>query len=142
MVVDVVPFFATNRHSRDVIEASNRLATALRARGGQVAWVVPSSIDPHSELSREFFGADMAEAFRTSGGEGPLPERLCHDLEVHGTDLFVEKVGPSAFFPGSCDLHDRLALRRVRTVLITGLVTNVCCEATARDARALGYASS
>ena len=28
---------------------------------------------------------------------------------------------------------------QIRTVVIAGVVTNVCCEGTARDARALGY---
>ena len=139
VVIDVVPFFETNAHSGDVINSSNRLAEALRARGGSVAWVLPSSVDPYPELSQEFYGAETAEKYRTSGGEGPLRNRLCHNLETLETDLFVEKRGPSAFFPGHCDLHARLTARGVRTVLITGLVTNVCCEGTARDTRASGY---
>lgn len=32
-----------------------------------------------------------------------------------------------------------LAARSIKTVIIAGMVTNVCCEGTARDARACGY---
>ena len=40
----------------------------------------------------------------------------------------------SAFLPGASDLPDRLRSRGFDTVLITGTVTNVCCESSARDA--------
>jgi nicotinamidase-related amidase len=51
----------------------------------------------------------------------------------------VEKTASSAFFPGRCPLPDLLAERGITTVLITGTVTNVCCESSARDASTLGY---
>jgi nicotinamidase-related amidase len=51
----------------------------------------------------------------------------------------TDKAGPSAFFPGTCDLHDLLTARGIATVLVTGTVTNVCVESTVRDAAALGY---
>jgi ureidoacrylate peracid hydrolase len=49
------------------------------------------------------------------------------------------KSGASAFFPGKCALPDRLQERGIDTVLVTGTVTNVCCESSARDAVELGY---
>ena len=36
--------------------------------------------------------------------------------------------------PGTSDLPGRLRARGFDTVLITGTVTNVCCESSARDA--------
>lgn len=36
-------------------------------------------------------------------------------------------------------MPDLLTERGVETVLIAGTVTNVCCEASARDAATLGY---
>ena len=76
---------------------------------------------------------------RRSGGEGPLRERLWHEFEVSDDDVLVEKLAPSAFFPGRSPLPSTLDERGVDTVLITGAVTNVCCESTARDASTLGY---
>lgn len=140
VVVDMVPFFSNeNTHARDIVAPINRLAHALRAAGGLVSWVLPSADDPHPALSREFYGEDIAELYRRSGGEGPLAARLCPQLDTEPDDLFVEKRTASAFFPGYSPLPDELAARRIRTVIIAGTVTNVCCEGSARDARALGY---
>jgi nicotinamidase-related amidase len=139
VVVDMVPFFEGNAHSHDTIERINLIAGALRRSGGTVAWILPSADDPHPELSREFYGEAVAEMFRMSGGEGPLPNRLCAGLQWLASDLFAEKQSASAFFPGHCDLHDVLATRAIRTVIVTGVVTHVCCEGTVRDAKALGY---
>jgi nicotinamidase-related amidase len=54
-------------------------------------------------------------------------------------DLVVEKTATSAFFPGRSPLPDLLASRGVDTVVVTGTVTNVCVEATVRDASTLDY---
>ena len=70
---------------------------------------------------------------------GPLRDRLWPEFDVHPGDLLVEKSAASAFFPGRSPLPELLAARSVNTVLITGTVTNVCCESSARDAKTLGY---
>ena len=49
-------------------------------------------------------------------------------------DEIVKKYRFSAFLPGASDLPARLRARGFDTVLITGTVTNVCCESSARDA--------
>lgn len=87
----------------------------------------------------EFFGPEIASVFGRSGGEGPLRERLWHEFQVEGADLLVEKSASCAFFPGRSPLPTLLEERRIDTVLITGTVTNVCCESSARDANTLGY---
>jgi nicotinamidase-related amidase len=53
--------------------------------------------------------------------------------------VHAAKTGASAFFPGRCDLHDQLSAVGVDTLFIAGLVTNVCCESSARDACELDY---
>ena len=40
----------------------------------------------------------------------------------------------SAFIQGASPLEDRLRQASIDTVLITGTLTNCCCESTARDA--------
>ncbi len=55
------------------------------------------------------------------------------------SDLTVEKQSASAFFPGKCLLPDLLRARGIDTVLITGVLTNICCESSARDAATLGF---
>ena len=49
-------------------------------------------------------------------------------------DEIVRKYRFSAFLPGTSELPYRLRARGFDTVLITGTVTNVCCESSARDA--------
>ncbi len=49
-------------------------------------------------------------------------------------DELIKKYRYSAFLPGASDLPDRLRSRGFDTVLITGTVTNICCESSARDA--------
>ncbi|KQX61846.1 cysteine hydrolase family protein [Angustibacter sp. Root456] len=139
VVVDVVPFFVEeSAYVRGILPKVNRLAGALRAEGGTVAWVVPRTTAP-SPVTREFFGDRVAELYSQSGGAGAPRERLWRGLDVDPADVVVDKSGPSAFFPGTCDLHDLLAARAIATLVVTGTVTNVCVESTVRDASALGY---
>jgi len=140
VVIDMVPFFvATSAYCQGIVPNINAIAAGLRAAGGPVAWVLPSDTRRHPALADEFFGREIAELYRRSGGSGPLAARLWPGLaRAHG-DILVEKFAPSAFLPGYCDLPDQLRARGVDTVLITGTVTDVCCEASARDASSTGF---
>jgi nicotinamidase-related amidase len=139
VVIDMVPFFVLeNPYCRGIVPNINRLADALRTAGGTVAWVLPAAAEP-SPATREFFGPEIAERYRRSGGDGPPRSRLWPEFPVDEKDLLVEKSAASAFFPGRCPLPGHLAERDITTVLITGTVTNVCCESSARDAATLGY---
>lgn len=60
-------------------------------------------------------------------------------LDVRADDLRAVKARASAFFPGNCDLPERLVERGIEHVLVAGLATNICCESSARDAHELGY---
>lgn len=139
VVVDIVPFFAQeSAYVRGIVPNVNRLAEALRARGGTVGWVVPRN-GPPSEVTREFYGDRVAEMYSSSGGPGHPRDRLWKGLEVDPTDIVVEKTTPSAFFRDDCRLHELLVQRGITTLVVTGTVTNVCVESTVRDASALGY---
>lgn len=139
VVVDMVPFFLEeNSYCRGIVPNIALLADALRDAGGTVAWVLPGA-GPASAVADEFFGPEVARMYRRSGGEGPLEGRLWHEFEVHAGDVLVSKTASSAFFPGRCALPGLLESRGIDTVLITGTVTNVCCESSARDASTLGY---
>lgn len=139
VVVDMVPFFvAESAYCRGIVPNINAIASCLRAAGGYVVWVVPGT-PRHPEHYREFYGEKIAALYGASGGSGPLPSRVWPGLAQDGRDLFVEKASSSAFLPGYCDLPDMLRSRGIDTVLITGTVTNVCCESSARDASSTGF---
>src|SRR5204863_3061878 len=61
------------------------------------------------------------------------------DLKVEPQDLIVVKNRYSAFIQDSSDIETVLRGRGLDTLLITGTVTNVCCESTARDAMMLNF---
>lgn len=137
MVIDMVPFF-DGPYERGVIPQIEALAGALRQAGGLVAWVLPGSGGPRT-AREEFYGPAIAELFRTSGGSGPLARRLWPQFTVdEDRDLLVEKTAVSAFFPGCCPLPGLLAERRIDTVVVCGVVTDVCVAGAARDAFTLG----
>lgn len=139
VVVDMVPFFVTeNPYCRGIVPNIARLAERLRLAGGSVAWVLPKA-SPPSAAAVAFFGERIAALYAASGGTGPPKERLWHGLDVHDSDLLIEKSAASAFFPGSSSLAEALHARGIDTVLVTGTVTNICCESTARDASTLGF---
>lgn len=139
VVVDMVPFFVEeSAYCRGIVPNINAIATCLRGAGGLVAWVVPGR-PRHPDHHRAFYGEKIAAIYAGSGGTGPLPSRIWPGLAQDAKDLFVEKPGPSAFLPGYCDLPEILTSRGIDTVLITGTVTNVCCESSARDASSTGF---
>ena len=77
----------------------------------------------------------MIEAF-TPGNSG---HSLWPELDVAKEDLRLIKRRFSAFVPGSSDLHALLQERRIDTLIISGTLSQVCCEATARDAMMMNY---
>jgi nicotinamidase-related amidase len=136
VVVDMVPFFVAEApYALAIVPNIVGLADGLRAAGGTVAWVLPAGTPARAD----FYGPDAAHLLSHAGGDGPLRERLWPAFHVHDEDITAEKTAASAFFPGRCPLPGLLDQRGIDTVLITGAVTNVCCESSARDAATLGY---
>jgi hypothetical protein len=91
----MVPFFVSELACcPGIVPNVNRLAGALRSAGGTVAWVLPGAGEP-SATADEFYGPEIAELYRRSGGEGPLEQRLWHELAVDNRDLLVEKTAAS-----------------------------------------------
>jgi nicotinamidase-related amidase len=86
-----------------------------------------------------FLGNESAAAYYNETQTGGIGTVLASSLDVSDDDLHAVKLGASAFFPGRCDLHDQLRSAAIDTLFIAGLVTNVCCESSARDACELGY---
>lgn len=139
VVIDMVPFFVEqNPYCRGIVPNVDRLAAGVRESGGTVAWVLPAPGDTVA-LDDELLGPEVAELYRQAGGVGPLRGRLWPEFEVADDDVWAEKSAPSAFFPEKSTLPAQLETRGIENVLITGTVTNVCCESSARDARTLGY---
>ncbi|MCP4997249.1 MAG: cysteine hydrolase [Hyphomicrobiales bacterium] len=72
--------------------------------------------------------------------EGSYGFQLHQSLDVDAADLRLTKQRHSAF-AGSSDLHEKLQAAGRDTLIVTGTLTNVCCETTTRDAMQLNYNS-
>jgi ureidoacrylate peracid hydrolase len=82
---------------------------------------------------------DMAGPERTQRrnaalAEGSIGHEFWAGLDMRPSDLIVNKDRYSAFIQGSSNTAEVLRGRGIDTVVVTGTVTNVCCESTARDA--------
>ena len=125
-----------------IVPAINRLAQALRDTGGAVVWIQTTFTEETLKSWSTFYAISRPEqnakraAALAAGSKG---HALWSALDVRKDDIFVEKKRFSAFIQGSSNIADVLQARGIDTVLITGTVTGVCCESTARDAMMLNY---
>lgn len=124
--------------ARAIVPQINRLAQAIRAAGGVVAYAQGSFQPQGADAWPLFFDHMVNPAFSSAILQALTPGHPDHalwpELDVQPQDLRVRKKRYSAFYPGACSLPEQLRERGVDTVIITGTLTNVCCEASARDA--------
>jgi ureidoacrylate peracid hydrolase len=123
--------------AHEIVPNINRLAQAVRATGGAVVWIQTAYTDETLTNWSTLYGMvgpKGTEKRRQSLSVGGKGYELFADLKVEPQDLIVEKNRYSAFIQGSSNLEAVLRERGLDTLLITGTVTNVCCESTARDA--------
>jgi ureidoacrylate peracid hydrolase len=128
--------------ARAIVPAVNRLAAAVRETGGGVFWVQMTHDERClAEWSAAFdmLTPEMRDKRIAALSEGTLGHELWPELEVRPQDEIVKKYRYSGFLPGTSELPQRLSARGFDTVLITGTVTNVCCESSARDAAMLNF---
>ena len=126
----------------NIVPNINRLASAVRETGGTVVWVITTfdeeSIKDWSTLYG-MCGPERSARRRAALTEGSKGHAIWHELDVRADDLKAVKRRYSAFLPGASNLPDMLRARGLDTVLITGTVTNVCCESSARDAMQVNF---
>lgn len=115
----------------------NRITDTLRKHDGTVAFV--TSIVHAGDWRERTLGPAAAEDYQRATRPGAAGTKIATTLHVEPTDITAVKTGTSAFFPGRCDLHRQLSELSISSVLIAGLVTNICCESSARDATELEY---
>ena len=123
--------------AHEIVPNINRLAEAVRATGGTVIWIQTAYTDETLTSWSTLYGmvgtkgAEKRKFSLSPGGKG---YEIFPDLKIEPADLIVEKNRYSAFIQGSSNIEAMLRERGLDTLLVTGTVTNVCCESTARDA--------
>lgn len=128
--------------AREIVPNINRLATALRDAGGKVVWVI--STFGQASLTNWPVLHEMAGPERTKTRigvleEGAIGHQLWSELDVKPEDIIANKTKYSAFLQGSSNLPEILRANGIDTVIVTGTVTGVCCESSARDAMMLNF---
>lgn len=128
--------------SRGIVDNINRLSAGLRQLEVPIIWVLHANIRHDDRSDWElFFGHFVADDVRTRTIDSLAPGRqtVWQELKVANRDITIVKNRYSALIPGSSTLERVLRNLGIDTVLIVGTKTNVCCEATARDAMMLDF---
>ncbi|WFS03104.1 cysteine hydrolase family protein [Rhizobium tumorigenes] len=129
--------------TREIFGEVNSISRAVRAAGGtnvflrytyDAAEKLPWNVWFQNYMSETQFDI-MTDAF----SRGADQWQLAPELDVGDGDLVFDKTRFSAFIPETCDLDQQLKARGIDTLIITGTLTNCCCESTARDALQMGY---
>ena len=150
VVIDMQPTFvapgapAEVPAARGIVATIQRLANAMRPLGVLIFWFTHanSQTEKGSDWNGffDYFVADdLQEKTLVSLKPGNPDTLLWHTFETDADDIFLFKNRYSALIQGSSDLQKVLNDRGLQNLLVTGTKTNVCCEATARDAMMLDY---
>lgn len=129
--------------ARAIVPAVNRITKALRDAGGLVVYLryTHDAAEPqnwtawYGEMLTDAASEELKEVFTP----GHPDFELWSELDVQPGDWIVNKTRFSAFVPGTCDLDEMLRKKGIDTLIITGTLTNCCCESTARDANQRNY---
>jgi ureidoacrylate peracid hydrolase len=127
--------------ARTIVGNVNRIAAAVRDSGGLnvfVRFTTPGEGDPAWPVLYERMGL-AADRHREAFAPGAHHWQLWPGLDVRAEDAVIEKCRFSAFTPGASGLDALLRGLGIDTVIVTGTLTNCCCESTARDAMQLNY---
>lgn len=139
VVIDVTQSVLDNMPpGTSIVDPINALTAAARAAGTQVAWIapLPPSRSNAPTVVARLFGAEAMRRQEIELAGDRSPARGLFVVEV---DWHLDKRSYSAFFPGNSALPDRLAARGIDTVIIAGLLTDICIASSARDAFECGY---
>lgn len=130
------------RYGHETIRPINLVADTLRDRGGTVVWIRMVSTPEAVTGWRVFYDgaiANQRDMFVEALGPDSEGGKLHPELHVRPEDIISDKTRYSCMLTESSDLHAQLAARDVDTVIVSGVVTNVCCESSARDAMMMNY---
>ena len=131
-----------NEHACDILPNVNRLARAMRDAGGHVIWTrqTATRVPPYAYPEWHYDANDPYVRRALESLSDGDPRHGLHDAaDVAPGDVVMNKYRYSAFIRDSSDIESRLAALGADMLIITGTLTNVCCESSARDAYMLGY---
>jgi ureidoacrylate peracid hydrolase len=150
IIIDLQNYFMTegqpmaNPHAVDIVPNVNRIAGALRRAGGKVIFTQHTfaKVDTSHESVPDATSdqSDFMRNLRQLLMPGRPGYELHSDLDRRPQDITITKRRASAFHAyAQSDLKEILDRAVIDTLIVTGCVTNGCCETTARDAHGFNY---
>jgi ureidoacrylate peracid hydrolase len=128
--------------AREIVSEVNHLSAAVRAAGGRnyfLRYTTPHGEVPAWPVMWNRLGPAGAKVHQDAFTPGAHDWQLWPEIEVAEVDTVIDKHRFSAFTPGTCSLHEQLQAAGIDTVIVSGTLTNCCCESTARDAMQNNY---
>lgn len=129
-----VGFMGGLRGRGSLIPTVNRLSQAAQNAAIPIYWITTSSIhkwrNPDNALS--LLG-------RSAGEDNPDSAQIDPRFTRYADNNYMEKSGYSAFFPSSCELGHHLISKKLDTVILGGVLTDICITSSARDAFETGF---
>lgn len=127
--------------ARSIVSNINRVSKAVRDAGGTNVFLryTTSDLDGEWSVFGTRMGAEQTARHKAAFMPGAHYHQFWPELDVAPEDLVIDKGRFSAFTADASTLHAGLQARGIDTMLISGTLTNCCCETTARDAMQLNY---
>jgi biuret amidohydrolase len=123
------------RKGRELIPKLNTLISVCRDKGIPIVFIVHAHRKNKCDIG--LFSEFVPEMEKFSLIEDSPDVDVYGEIDRRDEDVLVIKRAFSAFF--GTDLDHVLRVNGIETVIICGVATHSCCEATARDARHRNY---
>ena len=124
LVVDMQNYF--HRIAQPVLKNILRVIRSCRQGNVPIIFTQHGHIDPAKD------GGVLGEWWGELIIDGTEDWRFLSEVTIESKDTVLPKKRYSAFF--ETDLETTLRSREIQDLIISGVMTNLCCETTARDA--------
>lgn len=124
LVIDMQNFF--HRIAQPILGNIQRVIQSCRERNVSIIFTQHGHTDPAKD------GGELGEWWGQMIISGTEDWKFLPEIVIESKDIVLPKKRYSAFF--ETDLDKTLQSRGAKDLIISGVMTNLCCETTARDA--------
>ncbi len=124
LAIDMQNFF--HRIAQPVLKNISQVIQTCRQKD------VPVIFTQHGHTEQDSDGGILGEWWGELIISGTEDWKFLPEIKIESKDVVLSKKRYSAFF--ETDLDKILRSRGIRDLIISGVMTNLCCETTARDA--------
>jgi ureidoacrylate peracid hydrolase len=118
-----------------VVERLNALSAAMREAGSLIVWTRHVVRPDHANAG--MLGRTVPPVQKGVIDDDSMTGALSSRVELGEGDVVLDKPRFGAFYGTELDII--LRARGIKTIVMGGIATNVCCDATAREAHSREY---